>query len=523
MQLIAVAGDAGCGKDTVADFLEEEAKEQGRRVVRLKFAGALREDLIAGAESVQAFWHELNSSLAAPTLSTQQADLWDRCLPNFSDLRERTLKNIIQGQPPIIPSELPSVPSGIINTDDRSIKENPHAACGGLSPRNLMQAYGSYMRNTEDENYWADRLAQTVKRIQSEEPAAFIIITDARYTNEANVVRGLGGQVVHVLRRNSENALHGASAAHESERGVPVDEDDWVLFNSGTLGQLREAARSIMTGDEHPLLSRQTLWGTSETLSTALATLQATLQLCRQQGFETLAQPNNVADLLAKNKFLLHTPIDQIALTQPQPASDMELLLTTSRRLAEHSPMGTTLQLLAERIANGETEACAEFGAISACAGVAERTADVLSDDMTSDVFQGHLDAVIERAVFCQAVANEDVGMAATALQSMLAPFSEEPDREWCEQLAQEVIEQPLRECHHEPFADAALWMQRPDEDGWNAPVYLRPDASTAITALLHFEPHEGVAQAAVQSILEQGDAKLFLSQEQQAGYSIEP
>lgn len=615
MPVLATAGSAGCGKDTVADFLEKQAQERGQRVVRLKFAGALRQDLIDGTPEVQTFWRQLYRSLTAPDFSSLMdepvlpAKFWDKCLAGFSELRERTRAIIkfneaatpqAKGALPISPMLAP-VPSDVINTDDRNVKENPNAACGGVSPRILMQSYGSYMRNAVNEAHWVMRAVDKALDIIREEPDTLIIFTDLRYENEAFALRHLGElvqalylpdealtkvwqefhdrlpreererlnqdapkrhslpqtpdpkfwlfwdsglpgftklrkqvqkdiaehkrsplsqahiealrtlstTVVHVERPDSSDGVKGAAAQHESEAGVAKQVGDVTLTNSGTLEQLREATECITGGEEHPLLSRKTLWGTPQTLATAWDALRATGSI------EALAQGINQSELLKNSNSLLNTPPDAIAVAAPHAALEMETLLETSRRLAEHSPMGTVLQVLAERVAVGDPDACNAFGPVYSCAGVADRAAEALSEDLNPTVFQGNMDAVIERAVFCQAVANGNKEQTALALESMLEPFFDEPNRAFCEQLAQEVLEQPLRECANAPHAEALQWLQRANEGGEAAPAVFTKDSSTAITAVLCYEPRADVAHAAVQSLLERGDELLRTAEHQ--------
>lgn len=286
MPIIAFTGAAGCGKDTAAAFLGTSES------TRLSFAGALREDLCLGTKEVHEFWKSLYQalSLSGGSLANawenfhkglpasqqkklrgeadgqknlpQQPDpkfwqFWNTCLPGFTELRQRVQGEIAEhGHPVSVRETLGKVPASLIYTTDRSVKENLCSECGGLSPRLLMQSYGSFMRNSVNEHYWVNRLTAKVRTAQGANPYQRILITDVRYGNEAEAMRGLGALIVHVVRANSHDGAKGAAAKHESEAGVARKTGDVIVHNNQDLKQLGEAIRAAVSGGLHPQIER---------------------------------------------------------------------------------------------------------------------------------------------------------------------------------------------------------------------------------------------------------------------------
>lgn len=286
MPIIAFTGTAGCGKDTAASFLENSES------TRLSFAGSLREDLCLGTKDVQRFWGELYQAISLSgnelaqawgtfherlphalrqklidnhaELKTlpQQPDakfwkFWNTCLPGFAELRQKVQGEIAEhGRPVSVNKTLGKAPASLIYTTDRAIKESLCSGCGGLSPRLLMQSYGSFMRNSVNEHYWVSRLTEKVETARRANPYQRILITDLRYGNEADAMRGLGALIVHVERDDSSDGAKGAAAKHESEAGVERKPGDVIVHNNQGLEELGAAMKAAVSGGVHPLIER---------------------------------------------------------------------------------------------------------------------------------------------------------------------------------------------------------------------------------------------------------------------------
>ncbi len=97
----------------------------------------------------------------------------------------------------------------------------------------LLQFWGTeFRRRLFNWNYWVDK----VKDVLSQAPGKNYIIPDARFKNEAELIKSVGGEVWKVIRPDYNNIDRNPS--HKSE----VDLDDWVfdveIVNDGTIEDL---------------------------------------------------------------------------------------------------------------------------------------------------------------------------------------------------------------------------------------------------------------------------------------------
>ena len=76
--------------------------------------------------------------------------------------------------------------------------------------------------------------------VYSQVPDLVVVIPDARFENEAALIREHGGAIVHVVRPGADS-----SDTHASEVGVAVQEHDIVAYNSEDLVFWRQAADRI--------------------------------------------------------------------------------------------------------------------------------------------------------------------------------------------------------------------------------------------------------------------------------------
>lgn len=106
------------------------------------------------------------------------------------------------------------------------LKEVPHAALGGKTPRHAMQTLGTeWGRNLIDENLWTNL---TGMYLDSLYPSVRVVIEDVRFENEATMIRQRGGKIVRMDGRG------GIPGTHQSESGV---EPDLSCYNGGSLTQ----------------------------------------------------------------------------------------------------------------------------------------------------------------------------------------------------------------------------------------------------------------------------------------------
>lgn len=175
LSVVGIAGKAGAGKDTVADFIVA-----ARGGYRYAFAEPIKQMLrILGIDMDSEYW--------------------------------------------------------------KQHKEEPIAAYGSKSPRQLMQWLGTeWGRNMVDKDLWV-----TMAQAKLLELGSGMVISDVRMENEAMWVRRMGGLMIHVRRENVRQVN-----AHSTEDGIAVDSGDLVLNNNGTLEDLQqEVLRVFQTGN----------------------------------------------------------------------------------------------------------------------------------------------------------------------------------------------------------------------------------------------------------------------------------
>ena len=107
----------------------------------------------------------------------------------------------------------------------------------GCSPRQLMQWAGTeFGRNIVHPRIWLMQVENTWHSMLDaahETLHSGLVVTDARFENETDMIRENGGVVIHVTRPGVTQV-----AAHSSESGVKVGPDDIVITNDGSLGML---------------------------------------------------------------------------------------------------------------------------------------------------------------------------------------------------------------------------------------------------------------------------------------------
>jgi hypothetical protein len=122
-------------------------------------------------------------------------------------------------------------------------KQHPISWLEGKTPRYLMQTLGTdWGRAMVHPNLWV-MLAQRRIEEHRETSSRPIVFDDCRFDNEARMIRGLGGIVVHISRVGVGNI----APAHASEAGVSdslidlrivSDLDDREAFQKQVLGIL---------------------------------------------------------------------------------------------------------------------------------------------------------------------------------------------------------------------------------------------------------------------------------------------
>lgn len=119
----------------------------------------------------------------------------------------------------------------------RRHKEEPIAALGGVSLRQLMQTLGTdWGREMIGRDVWL--VLATSRLIQQ---GSGMVIPDVRFDDEAEWIRGRGGVVLHLRRRNAQEV-----SEHISEAGVTVKPGEFVINNDGSMVDLQNSISDFL-------------------------------------------------------------------------------------------------------------------------------------------------------------------------------------------------------------------------------------------------------------------------------------
>jgi hypothetical protein len=111
-----------------------------------------------------------------------------------------------------------------------------------ITGRTAFQRLGDAMKIGFGTDFWIKRWACDYIKLCKKHS---IVVSDVRTNIEADMIRGLGGLILHVERRGS--GLRGLEAFHSSERGVIFNKGtDLRLENNGTLEELEDEVHRIV-------------------------------------------------------------------------------------------------------------------------------------------------------------------------------------------------------------------------------------------------------------------------------------
>jgi len=196
MLIIGITGKKGSGKDTLADFLSLERKYRATEKISLAF------DLKRVAQS-----------------------LWDL--------------DFLQCHDPVRKEEV----------DPR----------WGLSPREIMQRFGTEVARSIHPDTWVRRtIATMIDHYSFRDPFAHVrpdvfLIPDVRFLNEVSVLREFaensrreGKRVTTVIVRIERPSLI-STDLHSSEQEMDKIEPDFTVLNDGSPGELHGKAKQLWT------------------------------------------------------------------------------------------------------------------------------------------------------------------------------------------------------------------------------------------------------------------------------------
>ncbi len=111
----------------------------------------------------------------------------------------------------------------------------------GMSPRQMCQQFGTeYGREKLSKDHWIRRLEDDLNAFKFLD---ILLITDARFPNEADWIHSKGGIVVLIDRPDNKEEVDG----HSSSIPLPEDKIDYILKNHGDLQDLLDEVLKLRT------------------------------------------------------------------------------------------------------------------------------------------------------------------------------------------------------------------------------------------------------------------------------------
>lgn len=131
------------------------------------------------------------------------------------------------------------IPVNEVYSDE--FKEMTHPVWG-MTGRQILQLFGTEaMRETFGTHFWVRRWMMDYEKLRT---VSSVVVSDVREEHEAEVIRDIGGLIVH-LRRDGAG-LGGVEGLHSSESGIKVHERDIIIHNNGTLQNLEVESSNIV-------------------------------------------------------------------------------------------------------------------------------------------------------------------------------------------------------------------------------------------------------------------------------------
>lgn len=212
MVILGLSGKAGAGKDSVADYL---VRRYG--FVKFSFSDALYREV------AEAFGLEDESLLrdrATKEIQTKRLALCNCADKRFVDL-------MLAGKSDVV--------SAVALLE------------AALSPRQVLQWWGTEYRRAQDPDYWVKQAQDFVFGVRGlfrypEMAPQHFVNTSVRFPNERGWIRSFGGNVWHIHRDGVDSV-----AEHQSEAGLPVLTDERQLWNNYTLEYLHKGVDQLLT------------------------------------------------------------------------------------------------------------------------------------------------------------------------------------------------------------------------------------------------------------------------------------
>lgn len=200
--IIGLTGANGAGKDTAASMLAGVLRNYGIQSATLAFADALYEE-VAAAFGV--------------TVKGLKSRVWKEEPQGHLALEFCKAKPFVDAMASKVPID------------------------AWLSPRQILQYWGTEYRRTQQPDYWVQRLQAKVQELHAA-GILDVVITDVRFADEAAALRAMGGQIWRIDRPN----LVAASTGHVSEVSGQEFQPEATIRNEGSLDLLRHTCHQTL-------------------------------------------------------------------------------------------------------------------------------------------------------------------------------------------------------------------------------------------------------------------------------------
>lgn len=110
---------------------------------------------------------------------------------------------------------------------------------GRITPRFMMQTLGTEWGRSLMPDLW-----MRVWKHELDDSAHTVCVPDVRFDNEAELIRKLGGIVIHIQRKPTADML--AVPAHASEAGIKKEKGDIIFRNDRGIEKMAALAASIL-------------------------------------------------------------------------------------------------------------------------------------------------------------------------------------------------------------------------------------------------------------------------------------
>jgi hypothetical protein len=207
MRLITISAKARCGKDTAAQYLLSRYPRSTAYALAACFKESISNHFseYLTYDDVFGYGVDRNSYL----IYIDREEFIDLTKKVFADFGYNLDEFSDDG-------ECIDIDWSVINDDN------------GWTIRRMMQTIGTDIGvNQIDTNIWLKEFEKELFKIEPIYDT--VVMTDCRQIHEIEFIRNRNGHVLHVLRDT------GLDDDHITERGLPIEDEDFVIENDGTL------------------------------------------------------------------------------------------------------------------------------------------------------------------------------------------------------------------------------------------------------------------------------------------------